>query len=571
MRGITQIARKDLRQNLTWYFWWALLLATYSVMLVLSYPGKQGLESLLPILNDPAYSAILGFGGGVEPTYGFWISMVMPFLIITLFACSVIGASRLLLKELDNKTGELLFSLPIKRTTYLFIQLTVALSYQAILWIIVLFPLVFPAQGESIGINTLAKLFVLGMGISFFGSSVGFLIGVIKGEGGVAQQIGLLSLLLLYILQIISRMRPGLKSLYDINPLSWANSSKIILEKQFAMHDFLKYVLCGVAFLALAVIGYAQKDLAGNIDLLFFPTPWKNKRKLAKKKREQLTSKSYASSILVKWVTPFKRSHPFMADFIFSEARVLLIVFFALIGIFPLQILAYKDQWVTEEFRASWSTNPIFRVFSWGHIDIQDPYLWAMGYQTFGMLWIILLPLTLFWPSKILFSDQKNLTGEIIASFPVNSRKILLERQLALLFELVFIWSVSSALLIMSEMIIGKTKFTVWEVYAMLLAIPFYYFMGTSILVAGVLYQRKGALTVQIFYALAFLWFVVELSANAEPKWYHKGYFGLYDPLAIVLERAVFGSNYELIIFSLLSIFSTFLLYKIGNKHSLVN
>ncbi len=568
MGRMTQIAKKDLRQNFAWYFWWALILGIYSLMLIFSYPGKKGLESLVPLLEDPIYSAILGFGSTIEPNYSFWINMVMPFFFLTLLACSLIGSSRLLLKETDNKTGELLFSLPIRRTSYLLIQLAVSLFYQALLWLVILLPLAFPVQGENIPIHVLVTLFVIGMGMSFFGSSVGLVIGVIKGDGGGAQQIGLLLLLLLYIVQVVSRLRSSLDWLLDINPLTWADSSKIILEKQFPSDGFSKYAIWGLVFLAFAIIGYSKKDLAENVDLFSVPILWKNREKKMKRTKPQFGSKSQASSTFVKWAIPLKKPCPFLTDFVFSEARVLLIVFFALIAIFPLQILAYKDTLVTEEFRASWSSNPMIRVFSWGHVDIQDPYLWAMGYQTFGALWMILLPLSLFWPNKILFSDRKNLTGEIVASLPVSSSKIIMQRQLAILLELVFIWVVSSTLLIGSELIIGETKFTIWEVHSMLLAIPFYYFMASSIIVAGILYQEKGLRIVQIFYILAFLWFVVGLSANAEVKWYHKGYFGLYDPLAIVLEKTIFGTNYELIVFSLLSVISTILLHKLGDRHS---
>ncbi|MFV2014434.1 MAG: hypothetical protein ACC656_03320, partial [Candidatus Heimdallarchaeota archaeon] len=269
---------------------------------------------------------------------------------------------------------------------------------------------------------------------------------------------------------------------------------------------------------------------------------------------------SSRTSIFTFWVRPLEKRYPITADFIYSERRVLLIVFWAIVSVYPLQLAIYPGDELIQEAITGIGTGGIFTLFTYGHNLNNDPYLWYVITQAIGGHWIFFLPLVFHWVKKVILNDAEKGTGEILGSQPIPFRSIIFQRIIAILLEIIFIVVNMILFLILSEKITGSTAGLMWEIIAILVIIPFYSFWTALLISIALSLKASWVKIARGIYLLSFLGFAIGVMNENFNYWYVKGIFGLYDPVLIIQEKSIFANNAGIIIILVLALVSPLVL-----------
>lgn len=395
------IFKNEAIANRGWFIGWFLGMGISFIFIALMYPGEEGMASFLKLLEDPNYQALFGDILDSNPGYSVWIALMFPFISMILFIYSINSGVKIVTLDTDKGTGEIAFSTPISRRSFYFAKWLTMSMYILLIIGVIIFGLLIPINGNSLGADKLALLTVYTTIFSLSGVSIGIALGLITGRGDKGSQIALLSVLVLYTLQSIGNIRDELDFVNQFNVFELYDSLSIILFTQGDTDSLFILLAIIIIGLFLGLVGYENKDLIKNRGLSlgkhrqrllpfisFFSlisTPfvisirWVNHRifslllwikyrgKVPSENKTFRIDRSSRTSVFTFWGRALEKRFPIAADFIYSERRVLLITFWAVIMVYPLQLALYPGDEPTQELIIGFGSGGIFDLFTYGY------------------------------------------------------------------------------------------------------------------------------------------------------------------------------------------------------------
>ncbi len=568
--GLVDLIWTEIRDDWLWYAAWVSVILGYLILAVTIYPGEDAIKRIFDLFqNEDIFKAFLGNIGGKNPDYILWMTLLYVIMAPVYFVFGMMTGVRLMLRSVDKYYGEILFSLPMRRTTLHVARLIEGLIVTTSLFLLNSILLLIPWFGKTIPFERVVLLSLWGFFYTFTAIVFGMAIGSLSGDTGKGLQITMLFGLLLYAVQALSRVQENLKEVNDYNLLSWFDPNSALLENKIPEEIGVKLAIFCVIVLVLSFVLFLKRDLIKNPPL--FPrVSLFSKRKIRNLYLSTFIKKgsSDRNSIFTFWARLFEKKFPFAADFIYSEKRVFFAVFWGIVLIWPFQLLFYPGNEETLKLTIQgFGKTPLMRLFTYGHNLIDYPYVWFTVTQAIGNHWFFFVPLVFYWVGKIIRKDTATMTGEIMASFPVNPRRVTMERFSAAMLEMIIFVLQMVFWLILSEIVIGKMKYTTNEILAVLAVLPLYIFLLSFLLSLGLLIQEHGVKIARLALFLLFFGFVVGKMVESLDVWYVTMVFGLYDPVPIILEGSLTANNYGVIIHGILAIISVIILYLASLKY----
>ena len=80
MSNVYTIFKNETISNKSSFFGWLIGIGISFLLIMLMYPGDEGMASMLNLLEDEYFQAFLGDIGGSDPGYALWIAMMFPFI-----------------------------------------------------------------------------------------------------------------------------------------------------------------------------------------------------------------------------------------------------------------------------------------------------------------------------------------------------------------------------------------------------------------------------------------------------------------------------------------------------------
>ncbi len=573
IKGIARLTWTEIRSDWVWHAGWILLVFVYLLVAVLLYPGEEALREMLGLFQtEDLFKAFLGDIGGRSPSYTLWVSLLFSFMSALFFLYGVMTGSRLVLRSMDTGVGEILHVMPLSRTMLHGVRLLESVIMSTSLFLMIGITLVIPWTGEMVPPDRVVLFAGWGIAYMVMAMNVGMVLGLASGTTGKGIQLGLLFTVLLFAMQSLARVQPTeFEALHEWNLLTWFDTNGILLEREMPQESALKILAVLFLVMILSTWSFRRRDLIRDP-----PIPLVNRIRIDLGIFKNLTvfGKNFRSekrSIFTFWARVLERRFPFAADFIYSERMVLFISFWAVVLIWPFQLVFYpRDERALMATIAAFGETPFMRLFTYGHDLVSEPYLWYLVTQTIGIHWIFFVPLVLHWVGKIVRHDTNVHAGEIMGSLPVSNRQVILERVLAANIEMLVILFQMIAWLVISEHVFtGKTEGTTWEIIAVIAVFPLYFLLLNASVSLALLLEERG-LGVKLSRAIIIillLAFIIGKMLETLDQWYVTLLFGLYDPVLIIQEQSLLVKNGSVIIYTVLSIISVIVVYWMSSSY----
>lgn len=609
------VINTELKEHRSWFIGWFIIIFTFSLMMALIYPGDDGMRDMLVLLSDPLYESFLGDISSENPSYALWLSMMSSFLAIVFAIFGLLGGVRVSMKSITDKTSELVYTLPLTRASFLTSKILALTIYGVISLLAWFVPLLLPIKGNSLEFELVSKLAGWAFLYLLVMIMLGVFLGNLIGSSGKGAQNSILLVLGLYIMQIIINLqkdilsktefwnytkevvRPdGSKLTYDVpytlfdlitdaNPMNWYFPSPVLLGGEIEVKYFWINGIALLLFTYLSYVSYNKRDLIDERGLF--------SRKKAKKIDKQAESddqayvkakRSVKKSIYVFWARPFEKKLPYTADIIYSDRRALMILTIAVIMFWPLQLMAYTGD-IGAAALSSFVEGGFFAVFTYGYsMAAYPPWVWWTITQAIGLHWILLLPMTLRWIRSIPSRDGEDGMGDLIGSLPIKKRDVVLQRLFGVLLELVWVtiwilvWYFLSLAVIESRVgsviiaadpangveevifLFNNTLDNTWVIIAIFSQIPFYMFLVTSGVLINLRLKEKGLKYSKIFIYILVLLFIAAFSSGNSALYWLTNVFGMYNPVAIILEETISIPNYGVLVLIGMTIISLLLI-----------
>jgi hypothetical protein len=394
-------------------------------------------------------------------------------------------------------------------------------------WVI---PLLIPFKGETIDLDRVFTVTWWGIMYVFAFLLIGLLAGVIYGQAGKGQLNSLIVILFLYALNSLANVVDEIQSLNKANPLNWYSPSDIFFGKNIETDPILKIGFVILIIGSLVVLAYNRRDLVESTPFLSFSI---------RGNREQDNHisdskvKSNKNSFFTFWVKPLEKKYPILADFVYSERRVLLITFIAVTLFYPLQLMTYDEETIATLI-ADFGNTPLL---TYGHVINDQPYLWFLTTQAVGVHWMYFVPLMLHWIKKIVSWDADSQTGEVIGVQLVKRSDVVFQRTLAVGLQIIWIVVIEVIYLIISETVVDATLGLGWEILAIAGKIVLYYFLLVLCVGISFYFPQYQSRAGRVLFLAIFGSFLIGISSESTDNAFTRGLFGLYDPVKIMRDQ----------------------------------
>lgn len=567
------ILQTEIREHYKWILAWLLGIHAYTLLAVLIYPGEEALQGFLGLLDDPYFAAVLGHIGGQDPSYAMWIGLLIPFSVLGIFMFSVMLGVRLSSKSISDETGEIVHSVQSHRYTFLTVRALVGVVAIVINFLLLVIMLRIPLLGEVIDLDVLWNISWWGILFSICALSLGMILGLVSQDSAKGNQYALFLSVTLYGLQLIGRLADGMETLNDFNPITWYRPEEIIWGGTIPEQLILRIIAGLIGFLTLSYWLFSSRDLIINapIEVPVLSSIHLPKIRREDPRKELVKVKSDRDSIFTRWARPLERRFPLAADFIYSERTVVLIMFWVVIIAYPGQLMVYNPddpEFIKglEETIDSFGSAGVMEFFTYGHDLGDNLFLWLLVTQAIGLHYFFFVPLTAHWIKKILLADTDTNSGELMASIPIKEHRVLLQRLMAVLLEMLLFAGMMIFWLLISEAAVETSVNQTWEIAAILSVIPLYIFLVTAGLSLGLM-KKDGVKYARYLLVLLLLTFftstlVAEL-AFLQPY----TVFGLYDPVLIITDTSLTVKTFGVPILCLLALSSVVLIYLLSTRY----
>ena len=555
----------ELRRNIRWHIIWLIFLLTYAIWI-----------------------------------YNLWLTFLIPILVIVLLIYTMTSGVRGAIQTISDKTGELLYSLPVARKKFLVIHLLANFTPIMVFFFLQFLIMSIHSFGPE-GLITQNKILVISLwGIFFglFGLLFGASVGIFTGNTAKGYQMSIIAILISYVMKTVIQMNPGLNVFSDINPLIYYQPDQYLLFKSFVKNatlftiSFPFYpvilIILILFFLFMSLHEFDRKDLTddASVHINFIRKYSLNKTQEINKNKLKIIYFVFSPFIIVKnilfpknvrnnplvfWARIFENRLPLTADFIFSDNIILFIAVFTLFLLFPFQLSHYPGDVAVLTSINTFGQAKIFSVFTYGHNLDNNPYLWFLCVNSIGLLWVIFFPLSFLWVIKAFLRDSNSGYGEIFGGLAIDNIQAVIHRIFAIIFELIFLDFVAIFWLLITEILNGQTYDKIWEIISIICLLPLYIFIIAFSGTLTLFLKDKGLYISGTLLAAILCFFILSILTNSSNIWFIGGIFNLYDPILIIEEKSLTVNGNGILILIIIDIFSIIGLIKSASNYTWVN
>ncbi len=244
----------------------AVILFLYVFWIASFFPTlKPTMDMYDQMLDNPAFKALIGEIASMSTFGGFMSVEVFSYIGIVLGAYIAFLTASFIAGEIEQKSSELMLSLPVSRSHVLLSRFATLLPIIAIVAVAMLLAIVAGAAyiGESIDVTRLAygMLFTAGFLLAVGGGSL--LLSAIMSNGRNAAFASIGILLAMFLLENLSSMIESIQPIRQLSLFHYAKVTDFIANPAATIEWANLGILLAVAvvFLVAAVVIYQRRDI----------------------------------------------------------------------------------------------------------------------------------------------------------------------------------------------------------------------------------------------------------------------------------------------------------------------
>lgn len=241
------------------------LLFLYVFWIATFYPAlKPNMQMYDDMLSNPTFKALLGDTVASMGTFSGYMTMeVFSYMGLVLGAYVIFMAASFVAGEIEQKSSELLLSLPLRRETIVLSRYVALLPAIAILVVAELAAIylggIYIGEDASIRWFAYAMLF---MGVFLLAvSALALLISALMSDGRRAALVSLGVLLAMFLVENIGSMVTSIDWARKLSLFHYVKLSAIVLNHEVNWTNAGILVAVAIVCLALAVLVFRQRDI----------------------------------------------------------------------------------------------------------------------------------------------------------------------------------------------------------------------------------------------------------------------------------------------------------------------
>jgi ABC-2 type transport system permease protein len=217
------------------------------------------------MLENPAFKALIGEIASMKTFGGFMSIEVFSYMGIVLGAYIAFLTASFAAGEIEQKSSELMLSLPVSRVHVLLSRFAALLPIIAAITVAMLLAIYLGALyiGESVDIVRFGYGMLFTAGFLLAVGSGSLLLSAIMSNGRNAAFASIGVLLAMFLLENLSSMIESIKPLRQLSLFHYAKVSDFIANPsaQIAWSNLAILLVVAVVLLAIAVIAYKRRDI----------------------------------------------------------------------------------------------------------------------------------------------------------------------------------------------------------------------------------------------------------------------------------------------------------------------
>ena len=241
----------------------AVLLFIFMIYICYMYSQVKQMTGMEEMLSNPAIQALIGKAATLTTFEGFLTLFSFSYMGLIVGGYIAFVAASFLAGEIEQKTIDLLLSLPLRRERLVLLRFAVLVPILVLL-MLVLFAAVFAGTAVA-GLSTslvwvaYALVYLCLFGLAF--GAIAMLISAMLSDGRQAALLSLGVLFAMYFAETVGSTVPGLDVVTKLSLFHYVNSSDILVGHTLSAVNAVVLLVVLVVFLALAVLAFRRKEI----------------------------------------------------------------------------------------------------------------------------------------------------------------------------------------------------------------------------------------------------------------------------------------------------------------------
>jgi len=260
-----EILRQALKDKLAGAIIVSALLFLYIFWIATFYPELSDMGDVYAqILQNPTFKAFVGDEMFALTTFGGFMGVeVFSYMGLVIGAYVAFMTASFVAGEIEQKTSDLLLSLPVGRVSVIVSRFIALIPLVAIIMIAMLAGIYAGARyiNESIHVEwyALAMLFLGAFTLAV--GSMSLLISAVMSDGKKAALISIGVLLAMYLVENIGAIVTGIDWARNLSLFHYLKLNSIAVSHTISWNNMAILLAVTIAFLALAAIAFRQRDI----------------------------------------------------------------------------------------------------------------------------------------------------------------------------------------------------------------------------------------------------------------------------------------------------------------------
>ncbi|MFX0171874.1 MAG: ABC transporter permease [Candidatus Hodarchaeota archaeon] len=472
------------RQNCFFYIFICLIGFLGTLLLILSYPGEEGILAFLEMTDTPFGQAFLGqlltdIGGESSGLYLFFIliyfiaygTLIFPLTGVWLGGTGVVD-------EVKTGMSDVYLASPNKKMNLVLRHLLTHCTLFTVLILIMFLEILilFEFFGYTIPYERIAAAFFLYwiLGGVFF--AITFCISLITLNNEIGRGIGGLLFMFSFVLTLITNANPDVENLKYVNLTYYTNPSEVLIQGKDITTDILSPFIFILILLAFGVFIFSWRDPLP----LQLRSMFKRDRKTDKIMNTKVTQTEKKFAFLHRL---FIRVSPISGEQWRADTILFIFYFIILELLVSTIIFGYpQGEGGYGQLAPVYSNNPIVTSITRGY-DITDDPIGILLAQFYGYTWLYFAPLVILIAIRVIDRDYSSQTFDLIYGNPVTPRKIIFSRLFTSIIEILILVAAAGITLLFGQILIQREAKLIEQIIGVCL-IPLMYVSFLVFLVA---------------------------------------------------------------------------------------
>lgn len=241
----------------------AVLLFLFMIYICYMFSQVKQMKGMDELLSNPAIQALIGKTATLATFEGFLTLFSFSYLGLIIGSYLAFVAASFMAGEIEQKTIDLLMSLPLRREFLVLWRFAVLVPIVVLLMLTIFAAIAAgtAAAGLSTSLAWVALALVYSGLFALAFGAIAMVISALLSDGRQAALLSIAVLFLMYFMETIGSSTAGLEALAQLSLFHYVGSSDILVSHSLSLVN--AGVLVGVlaAFLALAVLAFRRKEI----------------------------------------------------------------------------------------------------------------------------------------------------------------------------------------------------------------------------------------------------------------------------------------------------------------------